>query len=63
MEEDLTLGGEHKMQNTDDVLQNYTFETYMIFKQCHPKKFNLKKNKKELEKKCMEVESGWMWDK
>ena len=30
MEGDLTLGGEHTIQYTDDVLQNCTFETYII---------------------------------
>ena len=29
-EGDLTLGGEHTMQFTDDVSQNCTFETYII---------------------------------
>ena len=30
MEGDLTLGGEHTIQCTDDVLQNYTSEIYTI---------------------------------
>ena len=30
MEGDLTWGGEHTIQYTDDVLQNYTSETYII---------------------------------
>ena len=30
MEGDLTLGGEHVIQYTDDVLQNCTPETYKI---------------------------------
>ena len=30
MEGDLTWGGEHTVQYTDDVLQNYTRETYKI---------------------------------
>ena len=30
MEGDLTLSGEHTMQYTDDVLQNYTPEIYVI---------------------------------
>ena len=30
MEDDLTLGGRHTMQYTDDVLQNSTVETYVI---------------------------------
>ena len=31
MEGDLTLGGEHTIQYTDDVLQNYTTETYILY--------------------------------
>ena len=31
MEGDLTWGGEHTIQNTDDVLQNCTPETYIIW--------------------------------
>lgn len=27
---DVTVGGKHIIQNTDDVLQNQTLETYMI---------------------------------
>ena len=30
MERDLTLGGEHTVQQTDDVLQNCAFETYVL---------------------------------
>ena len=30
MEDNLTWGGEHTVQYTDDVLQNYTPETYII---------------------------------
>ena len=30
MEEDLTLGGEHPLHYTDDVLQDCTLETYII---------------------------------
>ena len=30
MEGDLTWGGEHTVQYTDDVLQNCTHETYII---------------------------------
>ena len=30
MEGDLTWGGEHTVQSTDDVLQNCTSETYII---------------------------------
>ena len=30
MEGDLTLGGEHTIQYTDDGLQNHTPETYII---------------------------------
>ena len=30
MEEDLTSGGEHTLQCTNDVLYNYIPETYMI---------------------------------
>ena len=30
MEGDLTRGGEHRIQYTDDVLQNCTSETYII---------------------------------
>ena len=39
MEEDLTWGGEHKMQYTDYVLKNCTPEVYIIFiNPCHPNK-------------------------
>ena len=31
MEGDLTWGGEHTIQYIDDVLQNCTTETYIIF--------------------------------
>ena len=31
MERDLTCTGEHTIQYTDDVLQNYTLETYIIY--------------------------------
>ena len=30
-EKDLTLEGKHTMQYTDDILQNWTTETYTIF--------------------------------
>ena len=30
MEGDLTWRGEHTLQYTDDVLQNYTAETYIL---------------------------------
>ena len=30
VEGDLTLGGEHTIQYTDIILQNYTLETYII---------------------------------
>ena len=30
MEKDLSLGGEHTIQYIDDVLQNYTVETFII---------------------------------
>ena len=30
IERDLILDGEHTIQYTDDVLQNYTLETYII---------------------------------
>ena len=30
MEGDLTWGGEHTIQYTDDTLQNFTPETYLI---------------------------------
>ena len=33
---DLTWGGEHTIQYTDDVLQNCTPETYKCSNQCHP---------------------------
>ena len=40
-EGDLTLGGEHTIQYTDDILQNCTPEAYIIlFNQHHPNKFN-----------------------
>ena len=40
MEGDLTWGGKHSIQYTDDVLKNYTPETYNFINQCHPNKFN-----------------------
>ena len=30
MEGDLASGGEHSIQYADDILQNYTLETYII---------------------------------
>ena len=42
MGEDLTLGGEHAIQCTDDVLQNYTLESCIIINQCNPNKLNKK---------------------
>ena len=39
--EDLTMGGEHTVQYTDDGLYNCTPEIYII-NQCHPNKFNKK---------------------
>ena len=36
MERDLTWGGEHTIQYTDDVLQNCTPETYNFINQYHP---------------------------
>lgn len=38
------MGDEHTAQYTDGVLWKRTFETYLTG-QCHPKKFNLKKEK------------------
>ena len=37
---DLTLGGEHAVQHTDDALQNCTSETYIILLTNHSNKFN-----------------------
>ena len=39
MEGDLTWGYKHTIQYTDNVLHNYTPETYFI-NQCHLSKFN-----------------------
>ena len=44
MEKDLTQGGKHTIQYTDDVLQNCIHETYNCINQCHLNK--LKKFKK-----------------
>lgn len=44
--EDFTLGLEHRMQGTEDVLQNCTFETWMIVL-TDVTSINLKKKKKE----------------
>ena len=41
-EGDLTLGGEHTMQYTDDILLNRTLETYIILLTCHPDKLKKK---------------------
>ena len=35
-----TWGGEHKIQYTDDVLQNCTPEPINFIYQCHANKFN-----------------------
>ena len=53
--EDLTLGGEHTIQYTADVLQNCTLETCNFINQCHPNKFkgNYKKGKKNQKKVCV----------
>ena len=41
--ENLTLGGGHTVQYTDDVLWNGTLENYMIsLNKCHPKNLILK---------------------
>ena len=41
IEGNLTWGGEHTTQYTDDVLQNSTPETYIIFPtNVNPNKFN-----------------------
>ena len=39
-EGDLTLGGEHTMQHSDDMSRNYTPKTYIILLIGHPNKFN-----------------------
>ena len=39
---DLTWGGGHAMQYTDDVLWNCTLESCNCINQHHPNKFNLK---------------------
>ena len=52
MERDLTWGGEHTIQYTDDVLQNCTPETYIIaLTNVTPVNLNNKKIKKAF-KKC-----------
>ena len=33
-------GGEHTVQYTHDILQNFTPETYNLIKQCHPNEFD-----------------------
>ena len=39
----MTLGGEHPIQHTDDILYNCTPETYIIFiNKCDPSKCNKK---------------------
>lgn len=44
MEGDLTLGDKHTIQYTDDVVQNFTLETYIItLANVTPNKVNLKK--------------------
>lgn len=40
---DLTLGSEHTMQYTEDVLLNSTLETYNLINQCHSNKLNLRR--------------------
>lgn len=44
--EDFTLGLEHRMQGTEDVLQNCTFETWMIVL-TDVTSINLKKKKRK----------------
>lgn len=47
MDKDLTLGGEHTLQDTDGALENCTPGTYGILTdQSHPNKFNHKKELK-----------------
>ena len=40
MKGEYTLGDEHTMQYTDNVLLNCTLETHLVINQCHPHKFN-----------------------
>ena len=48
MEGDLTWGGEHTMQYTDDILQNCTPETYIILLTNVTPMNSVKKNKNKL---------------
>ena len=45
MEGDLTWRGEHKIQYTDDVLQNVHLKPVYFINQCHPVKFNTKEKR------------------
>ena len=48
MDGDLTWGGEHTMQSTDDVLQNCAPESYIfLLTSVTPNKFNEKKKRKK----------------
>lgn len=40
MEGDQTLGREHTMQYTGDILENCTLETYNVTNKCHSNKLN-----------------------
>ena len=42
MERDWTWSGEHQIQYTDDALQNYTAEIYIILLTGDPNKLNKK---------------------
>ena len=54
MEGDLTWGGEHTTQSTDDVLWNCASETCNFVNQCHPNKFS----KKEKKSHCVGLRLG-----
>ena len=51
MEGDLTWGGEHTIQNTDDVVQNFTPESYIIVLKMSPPKIQSKVKKIKIRKK------------
>lgn len=46
-EEDLTLGGGHTVQYTDNVSQNCTLKTYIILLSNITSKFNFKMSKRK----------------
>ena len=63
-EGDLTLGGEHTIQYTDDTLQNCSLETYIIIlTNVTPNKFNVKNRNRliDTENRMTDIrkEGGW----